>query len=164
GHTVQPPGGADGRRTPTKFEDPGNSVVPRYITLWCERNEGTGGECSMADGERVVEDLQQTSPWAIEALAKPNAAIYRSGREQYSGPVISQDPTGRWQFRLRLDSNGFFSAETLHAVSRLREAIALRTFTFALSPGQGYIIDNWRYLHGRLTFSGERVMLRTLIK
>lgn len=35
---------------------------------------------------------------------------------------------------------------------------------FALNPGQGYIIDNWRYLHGRLTFLGERVMLRTLIK
>lgn len=141
----------------------GNSMVPRYITLWCQANEGVGGECAMADGEAVVEDLQRTSPWVVEALSKPNAAIYRSGHEQYSGPAITQDPRGRWHFRLRLDSNGFFSAETIHAVTRLREAIALRTFTFGLAPGQGYIIDNWRYLHGRLTFSGERVMLRTLI-
>jgi hypothetical protein len=118
----------------------------------------------MADGQAVIEDLERTSPWAVEALSKPNSAIYRSGAEQYSGPALWQDATGRWQFRLRLDSNGFFSAEALHAVARLREAIALRTFTFTLNPGQGYIIDNWRYLHGRLTFSGERVMLRTLIK
>ena len=80
--------------------------------------------------------------------------------EIYSAPAhgsLKRAPTRSdraLEFRLRLDSNGFFSAEALHAMARLREVIAVRTFTFALNPGQGYIIDNWRYLHGRLTVLG----------
>lgn len=140
----------------------GNDVVPKYITLWCAKNEGSGGQCTMADGQAVVEDLLRDTPWVVEKLAAENAAIYKSGSEQYSGPVIWKD-NGRWKIRLRIDSNGFFSAEALHAVEVLREAIAARTFTFPLEPGDGYIIDNERYLHGRLTFSGAREMLRTLM-
>lgn len=140
----------------------GNNVVPKYITLWCARNESIGGESTMADGQAVVEDLLKENPWAVEKLRAPNAAIYRSGDEQYCGPVLTQIGD-RWKIRLRLDTNGFFATETLQAVVALRDAIAARTFTFPLAPGEGYIIDNERYLHGRLTFRGSREMLRTLI-
>lgn len=140
----------------------GNSIVPKYITLWCARNDGIGGECTMADGQAVVEDLLRDSPWVVERLSAPHAAIYRSGHEEYRGPVITR--TGdRWKIRLRLDTNGYFATETLQSVVALRDAIAARTFTFPLAPGEGYIIDNERYLHGRLTFQGSREMLRTLI-
>jgi hypothetical protein len=140
----------------------GNDIVPKYITLWCTHNDGIGGECTMADGVAVVEDLLRDNPWVVEILSSNGAAIYKSGDEMYAGPVIWNDG-GTWKIRLRIDSNGFFSAEAIHAVEVLREAIAARTFTFPLNPGEGYVVDNERYLHGRLTFDGEREMLRTLM-
>ncbi len=140
----------------------GNDVVPKYITLWCSRNEGVGGECTMTDAAAVIEDLLRINPWVVDMLSGDNAAIYKSGNEQYAGPVIWKD-NETWRIRLRIDSNGYFSAEALHAVDVFREAIAARTFTFPLEPGEGYVIDNERYLHGRLTFNGEREMLRTLM-
>jgi alpha-ketoglutarate-dependent taurine dioxygenase len=140
----------------------GNRIVPKYVALWCFRNEGVGGECAMADGQAVIKDLLTENPWVVDRLSSQNAAVFKSGTEQYDGPVVWNDGE-HWRIRLRIDSNGFFSAEALHAVAILREAIAARTFTFPLEAGDGYVIDNQRYIHGRLTFNGTREMLRTLM-
>ncbi len=140
----------------------GNLIAPKYVALWCFRNEGVGGECTMADGQAVINDLLAENPWVVDRLSAKNAAIFKSGADRYDGPVVWNDGQ-QWRIRLRLDSNGFFSTETLHAIEVLREAIAARTFTFPLESGDGYVIDNQRYIHGRLTFSGTREMLRALM-
>lgn len=141
----------------------GNDVVPKYITLWCLANSGSGGEATMTDGRAVVEGLLRVSPWVVDELSRPNAVIYKSGDQSYEGPAVWNDD-GAWKVRLRIDSNGYFSAQVTHALSVFREAMAAHTFTFPLDPGDGYVIDNERYLHGRRAFSGSREMLRTLMR
>lgn len=141
----------------------GNRVVPKYITLWCESNEGSGGECSMADVRAVVASLEKSKPWVVEELAKPDVAHYRSGDEEYTGPVLWRGEDGEWRIRFRIDANGYFSAEAVAALQEFQKEVALSTFTFGLQRGEGYLIDNEKVLHGRTAFTGMRVMLRTLI-
>lgn len=142
----------------------GNTVTPNYVALWCEEQAGEGGESLLVDIEGVVADLLREAPWVVEVLSERNVAIFRSGTEEYHGPVLFQEPGGqRWRVRLRLDSQGFFNGEGQRAIYRLREAISRRTKTFSMQAGEGYIIDNFRVLHGRLPFAGSRKMLRLLM-
>lgn len=141
----------------------GNFVVPRYITLWCANDASEGGESVFIDGEAALADLSATAPWAAEALSAPRAVIFKSGDESYEGPVFCRDEEGNLRVRLRLDSQGYFSAAATSALGELRTALARQAWTLGLRPGQGYIIDNWRVLHGRRAFSGSREMLRTLV-
>lgn len=142
----------------------GNKIAPSYVALWCAEQAGEGGESLLVDIQEVVEDLLVQSPWVVDILSQPNVSIFRSGSEEYAGPILfREDQTGRWRVRLRLDSQGFFNGDGQRAITRLREAIARRTRTFSMQPGEGYLIDNFRILHGRLPFTGSRKMLRILI-
>ena len=140
----------------------GNSIAPSYVALWCAEQAGYGGESVLVDIREVVSDLQREAPWVIETLAQPGIAIFRSGADAYSGPVLFKEQ-GQWRVRLRLDSQGFFNGDGQRAIQRIREAIGRRAKTFVMQPGEGYIIDNHRILHGRLPFSGSRRMLRVLM-
>jgi hypothetical protein len=42
----------------------------------------------------------------------------------------------------------------------LLAAIERHTHTFDLSPGQGYVVDNHRWLHGRDAYHGPRALYR----
>jgi alpha-ketoglutarate-dependent taurine dioxygenase len=141
----------------------GNKIAPRYVSLWCAEQAGRGGESLLVDIEEVVSDLEREASWVVDTLSA-NVAIFRSGADEYCGPVLFRDAISQhWRVRLRLDSQGFFNGEGQRAITRLREAISRRTKTFSMQAGEGYIIDNFRVLHGRLPFSGSRKMLRILM-
>ncbi|MGF1654837.1 MAG: TauD/TfdA family dioxygenase [Actinomycetales bacterium] len=140
----------------------GTAHPPKYIVMWCRQAADHGGDCVVVDGRQVVADLTAEASWALAALSQRTAVVFRSGEEQYTGPVIVRTPDGhRW--RLRLDTHGYFSADVQHALARLREAIARRTRTMRLEPGEGYVLDNEVMLHGRSAFGGDREMLRVLL-
>lgn len=47
-------------------------------------------------------------------------------------------------------------------VAALRESISVATRSLPLSAGDGYILHNHRYLHGRSSFAGHRQLVRML--
>lgn len=59
-----------------------------------------------------------------------------------------------------LDELAQFSPETARELPVLRATIDRQANMFRLDAGQGYILDNCRWLHGRRAFSGRRVMYR----
>ena len=74
-------------------------------------------------------------------------------------PLYSEDSS---TLRFRFDDGIQLSASLIERFPELRQIIYEHAFAIALSPGQSYIVDNHRFLHGRTSFSGSRELLRVL--
>jgi hypothetical protein len=89
-----------------------------------------------------------------------------SGGGPRAGPTLTpvSEPTGpgRARVRLRLDDLAMFSADTTSVVPLLRAVIAQHQQTIHLDAGQGLLVSNTRWLHGRDSYTGPRTMLRIL--
>jgi len=141
----------------------GSSVPnpPGLVLLACQRPADGGGTTLVADGELIVGTLAERYPAALRSLAAPRAASFGAAGG-YRGPVCEPAGPGRTSIRLRLDDLAHFSAEAATAIPVLRAVIAQHLETFRLGLGEGMLLSNTRWLHGRDRYSGVRIMLRIL--
>lgn len=66
-------------------------------------------------------------------------------------------------FRFRFDDSIQLSASLVVLFPRLFEILYRNAFAVELQQGQGYLLDNHRFLHGRTAFTGSRELLRALV-
>lgn len=66
-------------------------------------------------------------------------------------------------FRSLFDDGIQLSASMVVRFSKLQDIIYRNAFFVSLQPGQGYILDNHRFLHVRASFTGSRELLRVLV-
>lgn len=66
-------------------------------------------------------------------------------------------------FRFRFDDSIQLSASLVARVRGLFKILYRNAFAVELQQGQGYLLDNHRFLHGRTAFSGSRELLRALV-
>ena len=137
------------------------TVPPHLLMLVCLTPGLHGGETLLIDGRSVAEDLARTEPESWRVLSGPRTA-YFGGAAGHAGSIFEPLSSGRWMIRLRLDELVRFAPQTLPHVAILRKVIGRHTKTLLLEPGQGFILDNTRWLHGRRSFQGPRTMLRAL--
>ncbi|MFB6984486.1 TauD/TfdA family dioxygenase [Streptomyces sp. NPDC056304] len=140
------------------------SSVPeplRLMLLVCLRRPVRGGEVFLTDGRAVHDHLTATVPEAVDLLSRPGIAFYGDGGGRPS-QVFTRHPGGRTSIRYRQDDLAQFSPVVGRFLPDLRAAITAHQRTITLSPGQGYLIDNHRYLHARAAFSGPRLCVRAL--
>lgn len=130
---------------------------PRLIFLACQAQAGEGGESQLIDGRAVYRTLAGHHPAELAALSKLGSAVF-NGRPA----SVFERVGGRIMVRCRFDDLVEYSPAASAAVPALKAAIAEHTDSVHLAPGQGYVIDNSRWIHGRAAFAGERVMLRVL--
>jgi anti-sigma regulatory factor (Ser/Thr protein kinase) len=133
---------------------------PALLMLACARAASSGGASFMADGAAVHAHLATSAPGLAAALARSRTAMF--GDPGWPGAVFEAELDGWMTIRLRLDDLARFTPRARRAIPRLREVIAEHMVELPLQPGQGFLIDNRRMLHGRRAFSGERVMYRIL--
>jgi hypothetical protein len=133
---------------------------PALLMLTCVRAASSGGASFIIDGAAVHADLVSEEPDLAAALARPRIAVF--GNPGRSGAVFEREPCGRLTIRLRLDGLARFSPEIRRVLPLLREVIAEHVVELPLRPGQGFLIDNRRMLHGRRSFKGHRTMYRVL--
>src|SRR5690606_7963401 len=76
--------------------------------------------------------------------------------------VLERAAGGRWSIRLRLDGLARFSPRAQAHLPALIETVQACSTTMLLGPGEGVLLDNTRWLHGRRPFTGERALLRVL--
>jgi gamma-butyrobetaine dioxygenase len=155
-----------GAHTDNPYRDP----TPTLQLLHCLASSARCGESTLVDGFRVAEDLRAGDPAGFGLLARtPLGFGYHDDRTELEAewPVIALDPRGAVQaihFNTR-------SAAPLRAEPAIVESWydAYRTFgrmlaspqyviRFGLEPGDLFVVDNLRVLHGRTAFSeaGER--------
>jgi len=142
-------------------ERSGVPAPPRLILLVCLRPARAGGETLLADGREVYARLATTSREAAVALSQPRTAYFGAGAG-HATQVFTVHPDGRISIRLRQDGLARWSPVVQPYLPALRTIIADSRCRLALGVGQGYLLDNHRWLHARTRFSGDRHLLRAL--
>lgn len=141
----------------------GSSVPdpPGLLLLACHQPAAEGGWTQVADGAQVIATLAEQCPAALGALSTPRAASFGSA-DGYTGAIFEPAGPGRTRIRLRLDELARFSPDVADVIPLMRAVIASHAQTFRLGAGEGMLLSNSRWLHGRDRFSGRRTMLRVL--
>jgi hypothetical protein len=135
--------------------------APGLLLLLCQQHAGQGGNTLLADAARITAALARQHPDALRALSAPRAACFGT-TGGYLGPVCEPAGPGRTRIRLRFDDLAMFSADVTPIIPLLRAVITQHLHTIQLRSGQGLLVSNTRWLHGRDRYTGPRVMLRIL--
>ncbi|MGY3676591.1 alpha-ketoglutarate-dependent taurine dioxygenase [Streptomyces sp. TE33382] len=134
---------------------------PRLMLLVCLAPAAAGGEVLLTDGQAVHQHLNAVAPDALEHLSRAGTAFYGDGGG-IPTQIFTRHPGNRVSLRFRQDQLAQFSPLVERFLPDLKAAVTAHQRTIALSPGQGYIIDNQRYLHARAAFEGTRLHVRAL--
>ncbi|WP_433729887.1 TauD/TfdA family dioxygenase [Nocardia sp. CA-129566] len=144
---------------PPHTDRSGMPEPPALLLVACGRKGSSGGGCVAIDGYAVYVEMMLTNPEATQALSQPRTVLF-GGAAGHLGSIFEHTPDGRIRVRYRRDELARFSPELARWLPALSDAIERHTTTFVLEPGQGYVLHNHRWLHGRSAFTGERVMYR----
>ncbi len=149
-------------------DNPYRNPTPGLQFFGCLENDADGGESVVVDGFRIAEILSRENPAWFGLLCGYNARFeYRGSDDVHlvaEQPMIETDVHGRLRaihFNNRsceaLTDIPFASMETYYQACRrfseLAGAPSLQ-IKFKLAPGQLFVTDNTRVLHGRTGFSG----------
>jgi hypothetical protein len=134
---------------------------PRILMLACVRRPRSGGQVVLVDGYGLYREIAESDRAMLDALCAPRSA-YLGGGSGHLGSVFEDQGGHRVAVRLRFDDLIRFSPAVSLYAGRLREFVRLRAITFDLAIGEGYVLLNDRWLHGRHRFVGDRTMLRLI--
>jgi gamma-butyrobetaine dioxygenase len=155
-----------GGHTDNPYRDP----APTLQLLHCLSSSAGGGENTLVDGYRVAEELRRRDADAF-ALLTHHPIRFRYADDttelETEAPVIALDARGEvGAIRFNTRSTGPFRipAGELEAYYRAYQAFARLLeddgfrIRFKLDPGDLFVVDNLRVLHGRTAYSeaGER--------
>jgi [2-(trimethylamino)ethyl]phosphonate dioxygenase len=154
-----------GNHTDNPYRDP----VPQLQLLHCLEAAGAGGESVVVDGFAVAERLRREAPGDFDILARtkvPFRYVEPGAVElRHEAPLIELDVEGalrtvRYNSRsigpIDLDPDALPDFYAAHRrFGRLLHDPAM-SVGFRLAPGDLFIVDNRRVLHGRRGFDGGR--------
>jgi alpha-ketoglutarate-dependent taurine dioxygenase len=116
----------------------------------------SGGHTLLADGAEVLRTLRRV---------RPLAAVSRLRLRTASGDLVPifvvREGLARIRFRDDPLATPWMDGDR-GVVAALRESISAATRSLPLSAGDGYVLHNHRYLHGRSSFTGHRYLVRIL--
>jgi trimethyllysine dioxygenase len=141
--------------------------APGLQLFHCLHFAGSGGESILVDGFRIADELRAADPDAYETLASVEVTGHYIGDGAHlmaSRPVFRHDKGrlvqvtfnnyDRAPFRLPdAEMREFYRA--LKAFEALANDARLQ-WRHPLRPGEVVLFDNWRVLHGRAAYQGER--------
>jgi hypothetical protein len=134
------------------------------MALVCVQDGATGGDSFLADGYALLEhmdrslrdfllsaDVDQTEPDAHQTIA-PIVLTLPSGRRAVRQPLYAQPAPGS----TRREHDAVQIARWKALTAELSETVP----RFRLAPGEVLLADNYRVLHGRDPYEGERFLWR----
>ena len=142
--------------------------APGLQLLHCLAFDGQGGESTMVDGFTIAAELKAGQPDHYDVLSRiavPGQYIGDGSHLVAARPVFRHDEAGRLvqvSFN-NADRAPFLLApdemEAFYAALRAFEALAndqRLQWRRVNPPGEAMLFDNWRVLHGRLSYTGHR--------
>ncbi len=148
-------------------DNPYRDPVPTLQFLHCLENSASGGESSVVDGFRVAEILRQENPARFALLSRYSVTFRYCGDHRSDltahRPMLEVFQDGRL-VQVRINSRSFHSltgvpyelVPDFYAAYRHLVEITRRpevNVTFRLEPGELFVVDNTRVLHGRRGFT-----------
>lgn len=140
----------------------------------CLKHEGTGGRTLLVDGFYAAEKLRERSPEKFELLAhvpiKHDNVENTGGHINHMrgiGPLLEVYPWNKELYMIRYNNYDRSVINTVPHDVVQRWYVAHRELTkemrqpqnelwIKLNPGTVLFIDNWRVMHGRESFTGQR--------
>ena len=148
-------------------DNPYRDPAPTLQILHCLENSAVGGDSSVVDGFRVAEILYRENPAHFALLSRYDVTFRYYGDHQSDlaahRPMLEVSRDGRL-VQVRINSRSFQSLTSVpfdlvpdfYAAYRHLVEITRRpevAVTFRLEPGDLFVVDNTRVLHGRRTFT-----------
>lgn len=140
--------------------------APGLLGLHCHAYDATGGQNVFVDGNAIVERLSPDALSTLRDVEIPARYIGDGAHLMARRPAlrIQQDRLAQISYNHH-DRAPFMLHEPLmtSVLGALRELDALANdpelqFELSLRPGDMVLFDNWRLLHGRRAFRGERLI------
>jgi gamma-butyrobetaine dioxygenase len=153
---------------------------PTVQLLHCvqQSDPSCGGESVFADGMNAVERLAEESPDDVELLSTQPVVfedVDPSEQPRYHleavRPVLESLPGSAERFAINLNNGvrasrpcagAVPSRRHYHAVAKLRSILSAEVFEQLASPGDIWVFDNRRVLHGRRALVGQGGLRRAL--
>lgn len=157
-----------GRGLMVHTDNPYRDPVPGLQLLHCLESEADGGESVVVDGFMAAEMLRRERPEAFDLLTRHHVPFrFRDGSAdlQARAPLIETDDRGlviavRYNNRSIAPPDLPFEAMTAwyEAYRAFAGILGRRDLEvgFKLGPGDLFIVDNRRVLHGRKAYGGAR--------
>lgn len=136
---------------------------PNILALYCKNQSGEGGESTLVDIKDVIEEMSKHSDIENHPIFEMNSAIFDDGKTSHKGSIIEKVKDGSYYLRFRNDEFGYFNSKIFPSIKMFQETVLNKKVTVKLNDGQGFIINNGRFLHGRNEFNGNREMWRLLL-
>ncbi|KAL4920936.1 hypothetical protein BDW62DRAFT_220372 [Aspergillus aurantiobrunneus] len=134
---------------------------PRILLSTLKSKSTEGGASLLADSVRILKDIKEQADGLYDLLASPKHASFCSDDGVFVPRPVFDEGSGL--FRFRFDDSIQLSASLAIRLPELFDIIYRNSFAVALQEGQGYLVDNHRFLHGRTSFTGSRELLRALV-
>ncbi|MEU1307854.1 TauD/TfdA family dioxygenase [Streptomyces cinnamoneus] len=131
-------------------------LPPRLVLVVCARSADTGGSSLLVDGQDLLSHFAREWLDDVGPLTRRSTMWIAPG---VSSPVFRLSQAGHCV--LRLPSRPvLWSVAARHRREKLHVAAECTQRLLSLEAGQGYLLDNWRWAHGRTAFDGERLLYR----
>ncbi len=140
----------------TMVENPADIVV-----LYCEMPAKKGGESTFVDGRELHRKLKREDPGLLAALMEKDAGIFGdSTADRKIKAIFKHYGTNRMSICFRNDKLVSYSKMIQDKFAYLIATIGSLTSRIKLNSGEGYIVNNHRFIHGRDSFEGDRIIHR----
>lgn len=149
-------------------DNPYRDPVPTLQLLHCLASDAEGGDSTVVDGFRAAEILRSEDARGFDLLTRHSVPFVYAGDDgvhlEAQAPMIELSAEGRLRgvrFNNRSagaftvpfdDMAGFYAAYRTFATILERPELEV---TFKLAPGDLFIVDNRRVMHGRKGYSGS---------
>jgi alpha-ketoglutarate-dependent taurine dioxygenase len=144
-------------------------LPPKMLLLQCWQSAVSGGANVLIDVQRVYQDLARENPAHFRILSTKGCVTYcRDDQIAVDRAVFDELDDGTIMLRFRYDSTAYvadWAIEAFHGLQNVYFANPKYQSRLTLAKGQIFVIDNYRMLHGRDSFSNgnagqERKMRR----
>lgn len=141
----------------------GSETPPKYLIFWISKPAPIGGKSLFVDGHKLFEKLStQIEANAAEPLMRPKSVVFRDENGFLESSFFSKI-SNSLMIRFRYDHMVYTSPDVSKILPKMVEEILASATQLKLNEGEGYILDNHRWLHGRTQFIGDRLAFRLLV-
>jgi len=132
-------------------------LPPKMLVLQCWQSATAGGASILIDVQRVYNDLGNENPEHLRILSTKGCVTYcRDDQIAIDRAVFEELNDGAIMLRFRYDAAAYvadWAIEAFHGLQQNYFANAKYQSRLDLMKGQIIVIDNYRMLHGRDSFS-----------
>ncbi len=129
---------------------------PKVVAMQCEVAAASGGLTTFVEAQWIYETLKQRDPEGLETLFRPDALTVKRSNRVATKPIF-QRCSDRVEMVFRADSAARVTiappcVTAFETIKTLAQDPA-NQLCFQMQPGDIFVFDNTRILHGRTAFA-----------